>query len=374
MGVLPLEIELRTIHQGFDGKFCWVNPWAGVCPDGRTGVLTVQRLDLAGSDVFFGACQSRTDDRGQTWSPFEPVPTMRREAVGEGLESCVNDLKPQWNTAGGVMLGIGVRVYYRPDAGTPDHVSPGGRSPQTVYSIWDPHRSAWSAPHDLAFRDVMRPEETVAGSVQRLEEPDGHILLPLSCRGRDEAARATVVARCAWRDGRLEVVETGNPMSVPIERGLLEPSLAESAGRYLLTMRNDVAAYVTAGCDGLHFDQPHRWRFDDGELLGSYNTQQHWVTHESRAWLLYTRRGLNNDHVFRHRAPLLIGEVDLERLVVIRQTETILIPERGARLGNFGVTIVDDQETWITAAEWMQPVGCERYGSDNSIYIAVLRF
>ena len=71
---LPFETELRTIHHGFDGKFCWVNPWAGLCPDGRTGVLTVQRLDLSGSDVFFGACQARTRDLGRNWTPFEPVP------------------------------------------------------------------------------------------------------------------------------------------------------------------------------------------------------------------------------------------------------------------------------------------------------------
>jgi len=374
MGKLPFDVELRTIHRGFDGKFCWVNAWAGVCPDGAAGVLTVQRLDLSGSDVFFGACQSQTDDRGQTWTPFEPVPPMQRVATEDGLESCVNDLKPQWHAASGVMLGIGIRSYYRPGAKVPDHVLPGGRAPQTVCSVWDSDRGTWSAPRELAFHAPRPADRTVAGSVQRLDEPNGDVLLPLSCRACDEPVRSTVVARCEWRDDQLTVVETGNAMSVPIKRGLLEPSLAKVGGRYLLTMRNDEAAYVTAGDDGLHFAEPRHWRFDDGEPLGSYNTQQHWITHEDRAWLVYTRRGLDNDHVFRHRAPLVIAEVDLEHLVVIRQTETILISERGARLGNFGVTVVNENETWITAAEWMQPIGCERYGSDNSLYIAVLRF
>ena len=108
--------------------------------------------------------------------------------------------------------------------------------------------------------------------------------------------------------------------------------------------------------------------------LGNYNTQQHWVTHSEGLFLVYTRRGLNNDHVFRHRAPLVMAQVDPERLCVLRETEQVLVPERGARLGNFGVTNVTPEETWVTVAEWMQPRGCEKYGSDGSVYVARIRW
>lgn len=119
------------------------------------------------------------------------------------------------------------------------------------------------------------------------------------------------------------------------------------------------------------------WRFDDGKELENYNTQQHWVTHRDGLFLVYTRRGATNDHVFRHRAPLFMAQVDPQRLCVIRSTERILVPERGARLGNFGVTEVNAQETWVTVAEWMQtwppniiiPPG-NQYGADNSVYAA----
>ena len=87
---------------------------------------------------------------------------------------------------------------------------------------------------------------------------------------------------------------------------------------------------------------------------------------------MYTRRGLNNDHVIRHRAPLVIAEVDPRRVTVKRQTERILVPERGTRLGNFGMTDVSPTETWITTVEWMQPVGVAKYGSDNSVFVAKL--
>ena len=362
--------DLVSVRSGFDGKTCWVNPWVGVYSDGRTGVLTAQRLDLSGSDVFFGACQARTDDRGESWTSFEAIPSMQRTPVACGLESCVNDLKPQWHAATGVMLGVGIRVYYRQNATAPDHVSPGGRWPETVCSVWDSGQKKWSAPRDLVFRGIARPHRTVAGSVQRLDEANGDILLPLSCCGRGEKVRATAVARCVFQDGQLQVVEMGNPMSVPIDRGLLEPSIARVGGRYLLTMRNDQAAYVSAGDDGLHFCAPRMWRFDDGERLGSYNTQQHWVTHGDVPFLVYTRRGLDNDHVFRHRAPLMIAQVDPDALVVLRETEQALVPNRGARLGNFSVCNVSRRETWVLVAEWMQPAGCEQYGSDNTIWIA----
>jgi hypothetical protein len=42
-------------------------------------------------------------------------------------------------------------------------------------------------------------------------------------------------------------------------------------------------------------------------------------------------------------------------------------------LGNFGVTKVSEQETWVTAAEWMQPRGVEQHGSDNSVWIAKIK-
>ena len=103
--------------------------------------------------------------------------------------------------------------------------------------------------------------------------------------------------------------------------------------------------------------------------------------HSDGLFLVYTRKGANNDHVFRHRAPLFIAQVDPERLVVRRSTERVLVPQRGARLGNFGVTVVSPEETWVTVTEWMQTWGPKyilpvdnKYGADNSIYVAKIRW
>ncbi len=58
-----------------------------------------------------------------------------------------------------------------------------------------------------------------------------------------------------------------------------------------------------------------------------------------------------------------------QKLRILRHTEKIAVRERGARLGNFGVTQLDDDHALISAAEWMQPKGCERFGADNTIHI-----
>ncbi len=65
-----------------------------------------------------------------------------------------------------------------------------------------------------------------------------------------------------------------------------------------------------------------------------------------------------------------MARVDRERLVVMCDTECEVVPNRGARLGNFSVCNVTDGLSVVVAAEWMQPEGCEQYGSDNTLWAA----
>jgi len=137
-------------------------------------------------------------------------------------------------------------------------------------------------------------------------------------------------------------------------------------------MRNDLAAYVSVSADGLHFSEPRKWTFDDGADLGSYNTQAHWVTHGDGLFLTYTRRGADNDNVARHRAPLFIAQIDPVQLVVVRATEKILAPNKGAQLGNFAVVDVNERETWVTTSEGMAPAVQTKFGANGRVYAARL--
>ncbi len=134
--------------------------------------------------------------------------------------------------------------------------------------------------------------------------------------------------------------------------------------------------------DGLFFDPIKPWTFDDGAEAGSYDTRRHWVAHSGGLFLIYTRRGAGNDHVFRLRAPLFMARVNSERLCLLRATERRVVPERGARLGKFGVCNALPEESWLVVSEWMQTHAsnisdctvCKRYGSDNSFFLSRLQW
>ena len=136
-----------------------------------------------------------------------------------------------------------------------------------------------------------------------------------------------------------------------------------------MTIRNDECGLVAKSEDGLHFDDLQLWKWQDGSILQNYNTQQHWMIVHDELYLVYTRRGADNDHVFRHRAPLFAARV--EDMCLVKDSEVALVPEKGARLGNFGATEYKDGKSVVMAAEWMQPRGCENYGSDNNIYVSI---
>ncbi len=378
------EIRLDTVRSGFDKKTCWVHPRLGVIPgEPPSVVMTMQKLLLTGSDVFYALNEMRTDDLGETWSgptPHEKSLGRRDEADGVVVAAC--DFTPKWHAGTRKLLGIGQSVRYRNNRVM--HV----RRREAVYAVYDARERSWSPWIALKLPDEEKFHNAGSGSAQRYDLPGGDILLPLYFKKPEEKAYSVTVLRCSFDGERLAYIEHGSEHSVPIDRGLYEPSITHFRGRYYLTIRNDRAGYVSSGTDGLRFQKPRKWRFDGsadddgGDELGSYNTQQHWVTHSDGLYLAYTRRGADNDHVFRHRAPLFIARVDPESLRVVRKTERILVPERGARLGNFSVAAVNEDETWVTVAEWMQTKGPNpydfripmKYGSDNAVFAARIRW
>lgn len=361
----------------FDGERCWCHPRAGIVPAaGHDGlprvVMTMNTLNLDGSDVFKAMYGLSTDDLGETWT--EPAAldalAVRYETI-DGVERpvAVSDFWPKWHQASGKLLGTGHTVVY-----TPDWKVTNPRPRHTSYAVYDSDTGQWQPWKKLQMPAGPDYQDAGAGCTQRVDLEDGRILLPFYFRPPGVNSRVAV-ARCEFDGTELRFLEHGNVLSIDDDtRGLHEPSLARVGDQYFLTIRNDRTGFITRSDDGQHFEPIREWTFDDGSKLGSYNTQAHWVTRGDVLFLVYTRRGANNDHVFRHRAPLFMGQVDPERLCVIRETEQVLVPERGARLGNFGVTDVAADETWVTVAEWMQPRGVERYGSDGSVWVARLRW
>ncbi len=386
-------VDLQKASSGFDGESCWVHARAAIVPgshnrtsDGPVAVMTTQKLKLSGSDVFYALHQLTSSDAGVTWTAPGYLPEFARQtfrgdpedATGADIapellqkkdETTVCDFVPKWHAKTGRILGIGHTVWYRDNKVM--HKRPRG----IAYSVSDPASDSppwapWSKWECVKLPDEPRFKCAGSGSQQRWDLPNGDILLPVYLNAPGAPQYASIVIRCRFDGTTLTYVEHGNDLSIPVKRGLYEPSLTKFGNEFFLTLRNDDHGYVARSKDGLQFAEPTMWRFDDGEELGNYNTQQHWISNRHGLYLVYTRKGANNDHVFRHRAPLFIARVDPVKLRVIRETERVLVPERGARLGIFGITDVSPDEAWVTVTEWMQPKGVEKHGSDNTIWVA----
>ncbi len=382
---LDYDIQLDVISEGYDRETEWFQPRIGVIPP-STAVLTMTRAQLWGSDIFTALQDMRSDDLGGTWGEAVSHPTVDRQTLDNGVDVCPCDLVPAWNAATGKLLAAGHTACYHPGKrGTV--IADNSVTRDLAYTVYDDDARAWSqwATMDMPDRDKFFWAS--AGCAQRVDLASGEILMPISFMPRDQigdnfwnACFATTVLRCSFDGVTLSYLGHGDEISVPEPRGLYEPSLTRFGGRYYLTLRNDIRGYVTVGDDGLHFDEPVPWVFDDGEELGSYNTQQHWITHSDGLFLTYTRSGANNDHMIRHRAPLFIAQVDPERLCVLRETERILVPDKGAQLGNFGALNASAEESWVITSECMHGdakdpmnlVLSEARGADNRVWLARL--
>ncbi len=381
---LDYTVKLTTVTSGWDGKKCWVHSRAGAIPAHAPGnpsntpivVMTTQKLRITGSDIFDGLHDFRTDNLGSKWSGPAPHAALDRRPMGEGIEAAPCDFTPQWHARTGKLLGTGKTFWYKND----EHFR--GPPSDAVYSVYDPGKRTWSAWARVDLPELPQFKNCSAGCAQRYDLPDGDVLLPVYFRPTptDVRARVTVV-RCKFDGQVLKYAGHGNEIEIPDNeerhRGFSEPSLTRFKDRFYLTLRADHRAYVASSEDGMSFDKPRRWRFDDGKELGSYNTQQHWVTHSDGLFLTYTRRGADNDHIFRHRAPIFMARVDPKRQVIIRETERIIIPETGTRMGNFGVVDVSPAESWVITTEWMQPHQPDlwkKYGTDNRIFCARIQW
>lgn len=358
---------LTTIykHEGnYDGKTCYVHARAGALPDGRL-LITTQKLDVTGCDDFGGLEVLYASNGGAVITCAKSDPAFARKGLTEGIEVAECDATPMYHKRSGKLIVIGHKAFYDKET----HALVRGIPNRGFYSVYDEANGCFLPTKSF---EISLGEEYIhcaPGSVQFYEGEDGTLYIPFTVRHADSPFYEVIVCRFAF-DGRV-LKETGksNILSYPVVRGACEPSVICANGKFILTVRNDTVGLSSTSEDGTHFSPLTPWHFDDGAVLENYNTQQHFLALGGEVYLVYTRRGANNDHIFRHRAPLFFARIDTERMCLLRESEQIAVPQRGARLGNFGVTNISESLAYLTVTEWMQPKGCEAYGSDNALFI-----
>lgn len=361
-----LNIEIQKLPGMFDKKQCYVHARA-VALRGNKWIMTAQKLNISGDDFFEPLCVARSEDGGLSWSGFTPIKAFEKTDVGGGAYEVLCDATHLYHKKTGRAILLGCAARY----GKNDLKPVSGIQNKPLYAVYDEAQDDYGPVREIKLPHLAGVHCSFPSSSEFLSDDSGDLFIPVAVRrGPWNEAYVSAVMRCGFDGETITFKEMGNFLEFDDVRGAYEPSVCRFNGRFYLTLRSDTYGLFSVSDDGLHFSKPEVWRWDTGDILPNYNTQQHWLTCGGRLHLVYTRRSGNNDHVFRHRAPLYIAEVDTEKMQVCRHSERIVAPERGARLGNFGTMFVNDNYSVVTVSEWMQPAGCERFGSDNSIFIA----
>jgi hypothetical protein len=358
---LIAAIEKVTLRRGRDGSGpTWFHPRACMVPgaSGPTAFMTLQTI--AGSDYFGPVHWMTSADLGLTWTEPQPVPPLGRVMQSDGSQEGVCDVVPQWHPATKSVLAVGHNVFYSGPRFSADQPP---RWP--VYAVWRDGR--WGPRRKLEWADPRGAYIYSNNCGQRVVLPNGDILLAFTHGAAKNKPRSVSGVICSFDGETLAVKQVGQEITHDKGRGLLEPSVTQFEGRFLLTIRaEDNRGYVCASDDGMRWTPKQPWAWDDGEPLTLSTTQQHWLPHSEALWLVYTRKDAGNANVIRWRSPLWMAQVDPQTLRLRRDTERVVLPlvgdgvkdpDRVALMGNFHTTNVSPEESWVTVGEWQPKNG-----------------
>jgi hypothetical protein len=325
-------------------------------------------LLLSGSDVFHDSYFVKSTDGGYTFG--EPTRLDRLETRADGIRTIFSAATEYYSRYHKKWFVFGKNESYEHDRHPIVHGGIAiGKAVWLLRDCESGHYVGTPRPLDVGI-DYL----SASPHAQIVEYENGDFLLTYYVVPVGQSKACGLAVRYRYENGDLKPIAIGEPVPCPTSlRGCCEPSVARLGDTYYMTIRTDEQGLLAVSPDGLHYEEPTPWKWDDGSILENYNTMQRWIRHRDALYLAYTRKGAHNDHVFRHRAPIFLARFDEERRCLVRETEIILVPELGARLGNFNVTDVSENEFWLLTAEWMQPTGCEKYGSDNALWIAKVR-
>lgn len=357
------SISAEVVLQGRRNNQCWFAPGLAVVPPAgpkESPEIFIGVSQLVGNDMGVEHW-IRTKNLGRSWTP----PMESQNLLGIAHEDHFFE-KPGvslfYHHKTQRLLGLGATFFCR-DEGT--HLRFKMEKVDDSGECWQPNRmvmTEWDFGRDdfVPWWTVSLPKEfarwhRVYWPRVQYEFPDGSLLVPFYLRETaDSRYTAAAVMHADITDKGFICRSVGNVLRVDTERGLAEPSVVRFQNRFLITLRHNLRAFVAVSDDGIHYGQPIPWCFDNGDELGNFNTQQHWLAHGDSLYLLYNRRSELNNGVFRCRAPLYIAQVDPDRLCVIRDSEQIVFPEKGARMGNFDVAHVTPDEAWVVTGEWLE--------------------
>ncbi|MFP6885944.1 MAG: sialidase family protein, partial [Opitutales bacterium] len=250
---VKLKFENLTFIEGSD-KWDWWQARSAYAPATKPiWITTMSETGKAGTHNFHDIHQSISRDGDRNWSRPTAIPSLKRTKQTDGYEVVPGDLWPAWHQTSGTVLATGKTFNFA--AGKREN-----RLREKVsYSVMNLKTGKWGPMRFLNMPEKDHGKHVItaanAGCTQRVDLPDGDILLPIRYwRDPKKHNYTSIVARCEFDGHTLSYKEHGSEMTIPKGRGLYEPSLTKLNGLYFLTMRADHSAFVTRGKDGMHFE------------------------------------------------------------------------------------------------------------------------
>ena len=183
-----------------------------------------------------------------------PSPARSSTARAAAIERTVCDFWPKWHAKSGKLLGTGHTVVYQ------DNKVKRVRPPRDA--LFDLRRRA---KQELVTHEDPRRSPTCR--VSRTPAPAAYNAVDLAGRrhpapdllqeAQTETQYSVTVLRCKF-DGENpdHTWNHGDELTIPVKRGLYEPSLTSFGGRFYLTLRNDDHGYVSVSDDAANFSEP----------------------------------------------------------------------------------------------------------------------
>ncbi len=127
-----MKLQMQKITPGFNGKYCYVHARGLLMPDG-SGLITMQKLDLTGCDVFNGLEMMKTADGGATFSVPTACRSQHRTYRANGTSVVMCDATPVYHRKTEKILLAGHTAVY----GANNKLLPPPRLWDTVYAVYD---------------------------------------------------------------------------------------------------------------------------------------------------------------------------------------------------------------------------------------------
>ncbi len=362
------NIVNETVLKGRTNNQCWFSPLMTVIPAKKENEMPIVHVHVTqqqGNDL--GPMHIlRTSNGGRTWSlPAESLRLDKKVLADDVFET--PSLAPLYHRKTDKLIGYGNTVFSRDNSFNSAaknemlvHDMLPGR--HNIFSVWDDEYGDWNGWANIELTDEVASRGynlLVQACNQTVELDDGRIILPLVADSADIAGNRPLSAMCEFDGKKLTMMKLGNILGDADNkgRGFHEPSMIRFGEKFFMTIRSDredFRMYCTESTDGINWNSIRTWCWDDGTEIETENTQQHWIKQGDKLYLVYTRVNEMSNGVFRSRAPLFIAEVDTDNLTLVRESEKIVFPANGGRMGNFTVANVSGNEVWVMTGEWIE--------------------